>query len=132
MKNDTKKAAAKTEAAESKKTLAVDASEAVKKAAPPQSQEAVQALWKKAKLAKAAVEAEVDGITVEQAAALWAEAEAASKPSPEAVEKAEKAKAAKQAAERRERIAKASFEAELIEESVFQAAQAKAEAARQA
>ncbi len=131
MKNDTKKAAAKTEAAESKKTLAVDASEAVKKAAPPQSQEAVQALWKKAKLAKAAVEAEVDGITVEQAAALWAEAEAASKPS-EAVEKAKKAKAAKQAAERRERIAKASFEAELIEESVFQAAQAKAEAARQA
>ncbi len=68
----------------------------------------------------------------EKAAALWAEAEAASKPSPEAVEKAEKAKAAKQAAEKREKIAKALFEEKLIKESEFQAAQAEANAARQA
>ncbi len=46
MKSEAKKTT-KTEAAESKKALAVDASEAVKKAAlpaPPQSQEVVQAL----------------------------------------------------------------------------------------
>ncbi len=129
MKNESKKAAAKTEAAESKQA-ALPAPQAASKAEKPQAPEAVQALWKKAQAAKAAAEAGL--FSHEKAAALWAEAEAASKPSPETLEKAEKAKAVQKAAEKKEKAAKAAFEAGLLEEAVCQAAQAEAEAARQA
>ena len=132
MKNESKKAAAKTETATATKALqAPEKPQAAPKAeSKPQTPEAVKALWEKAKAAKNA--ADLGLLPQEQAAALWAEAEAASKPTPEALDAAEKAKTAKQAAEKKESAAKAAFTMGLLDEAVFKATEAEANAAREA
>ncbi len=106
-------------------------SNAVKQApaleAPQANNESREALVKKAQAAKQA--AALGLIPQEQADALWAEAQAACKPSPEAVAKAEAAKREASEADKIAKAAKAALVYGLITEEKVSEAVSKAEAA---
>lgn len=108
MKNESKKVATaiKNETVVAKQTEKADNKPLG--VAKPQTPEAVKALWEKAVAAKnAAAQGLLDQAVADD---LWAKAEEASKPTPEALERNEKAKVALKAARKTAKLARPDVE----------------------